>query len=436
MSDAVQIDALIALWSLLRHATRWLLNDELGRSDIAGAVGRYASGVAELWDRLPEALSATGLRHWEERLAAWRERGLPGDIAEPLAGSAPMSAALDVVEIAQRAHGSVTEAARAYFALGDALHLHWLLERIESLEVEGFWHANARGALRDELLSHQRTLTVALLERMSGRFDPQVLADWVASSDPAMRATRAMLESMRSLVRMDLCDRPRGRAPGGAVGGGSAVANGLSGRASASCLEEGMIADHGDGLALGPGSHRAIVEVKMLGARDDVAAPTRTAVPFAQGGQGGSHYVFPGMGFLQEVTSGDTTGGELSGRQDDVAGVGAITAAVAPAQDHFGHCALALFGLVASLEIDRRREAEGFGEGGREDANQPKDPSELHAVSPPGRERRSIVTAGRSQRGGMRRTASGSTTGRHAIKTGARRRTECPHITRPRGVRA
>ncbi len=201
--DAVQIDALIGIWSLLRHATRWLLNDPLGRSDIAGAVNRYASGVAELWDRLPETLAASGLRQWEERLAAWRERGLPGDIAEPLAGTPSLAAALDVVEIAQRAHGSVTEAARAYFALGDALHLDWLLERIENLEVEGFWHANARGALRDELLSHQRTLTVSLLERMDGRFDPEVLAAWIGSGEPTLHAARSMLESMRSLVRMD-----------------------------------------------------------------------------------------------------------------------------------------------------------------------------------------------------------------------------------------
>lgn len=224
--DVVQIDALISIWSLLRHATRWLLNDELGRSDISGAVGRYAGGVAELWDQLPEALTPSGLGRWEERLASWRERGLPGELAEPLAGAPALAAALDVVEIAQRAHVSVIDAARAYFALGDALYLDWLLDRIESLEVEGFWHANARGALRDELLSHQRTLTVRLLEQMQGRFEPEVLNAWIERGEDTMRSTRAMLESMRSLVRMDYATvlvAVRRVAQLAAVGSGGAI---------------------------------------------------------------------------------------------------------------------------------------------------------------------------------------------------------------------
>lgn len=57
--------------------------------------------------------------------------------------------------------------------------------------------------MRDELLSHQRTLTVRLLEEMQGRFEPEVLNAWIERGEDTMRSTRAMLESMRSLVRMD-----------------------------------------------------------------------------------------------------------------------------------------------------------------------------------------------------------------------------------------
>jgi glutamate dehydrogenase len=38
-----------------------------------------------------------------------------------------------------------------HFALGEALHLKWLMDKIEELPVEGRWHAHARGMLRDEL---------------------------------------------------------------------------------------------------------------------------------------------------------------------------------------------------------------------------------------------------------------------------------------------
>ena len=45
-----------------------------------------------------------------------------------------------------------------HFAVGEALNLKWLMEKVEELPVETRWHAHARGALRDELNAQQRSL--------------------------------------------------------------------------------------------------------------------------------------------------------------------------------------------------------------------------------------------------------------------------------------
>ena len=60
IAEAVQIDALLKMWDLLRNLTRWLLNHRGADLDIAGLVARYAPGVAELRASLPDALTAIG----------------------------------------------------------------------------------------------------------------------------------------------------------------------------------------------------------------------------------------------------------------------------------------------------------------------------------------------------------------------------------------
>jgi len=96
----------------------------------------------------------------------------------------------------------VDKVAAAYFGLGDALHTKWLLEAVESLPVEGRWHAQARGVLRDELQAQQRALVGQVLA--SGEGEPLQRAQaWLSRDDANLRYTLAMFADMRNLRGMD-----------------------------------------------------------------------------------------------------------------------------------------------------------------------------------------------------------------------------------------
>ena len=193
VSDAVQIEAVTAVWELIRAWTRWLLNRQDIQLDIAANVERYAAGVDELRSLLPGVLTEVG--HSTQTSAAdhWHQRGLDTQLSTSLSTLPALRQALDVVEVAHACKQSREQVARVFYELGGMLELDWLRDRIEELPVENSWHAQARGSLRDELAQQHRLLTVHVLE--SG----VTPGKWLARDDPSLRYTLGMLGEIRGL---------------------------------------------------------------------------------------------------------------------------------------------------------------------------------------------------------------------------------------------
>jgi len=96
----------------------------------------------------------------------------------------------------------VLDVARTYFGLGQALNLAWFGERIDTLPVDGRWHALARGSLRDELQSQQSALVAQVLQSGAGKPADRLTA-WLAREESGLRFTVAMLQEMRTQREMD-----------------------------------------------------------------------------------------------------------------------------------------------------------------------------------------------------------------------------------------
>jgi glutamate dehydrogenase len=198
-----QIDALLRIWNLMRHATRWLLNVP-GRLEIAGAVARYAPGVKALRGAL-DKVAADGDRVGAKvEMDRWVKAGFPWALGQSLAHLGALASAFDIVEVAGERKLPVERVAEVHFALGESLHLKWLMARIEELPVEGRWHAQARGTLRDELFSQQRALVAQVLATADGGASgADLVAAWLGRGDASLRFTLGMIADMRNQVAMD-----------------------------------------------------------------------------------------------------------------------------------------------------------------------------------------------------------------------------------------
>ena len=203
VSESVQIDALLVIWHLMRTMSRWLLSRPGAMPEITDAIERYGKGLNAVRDAIPSALSAPRRAGYDARLAQWKAKGIAEPLAIELAALPLLEAGTDIVEISHARKLSPVDVARAYFALGAALHLPWLYEQIEALPVDGRWQALARGALRDELGTQQRALVSQILST-SGKATPEAKVNaWLQRDDATLRFTQTMLADLLNQKVLD-----------------------------------------------------------------------------------------------------------------------------------------------------------------------------------------------------------------------------------------
>jgi glutamate dehydrogenase len=199
--ESVQIDALQVIWSLQRTFTRWLLSRPGAIPDIATAVDRYHDGFREIRageDILPDS-QRTG---YEASLGDWQAKGVPPELGSQLAALPYLEASADIIEIARVHSLRPIDVAKVHFRLGEALNLPWLVAQIDALPVEGRWHAVARGVLRDELGTQQRTLVQQVLAMPGDNADAKVM-HWLQRDDPSLNFTLAMLTELAAQKTLD-----------------------------------------------------------------------------------------------------------------------------------------------------------------------------------------------------------------------------------------
>jgi glutamate dehydrogenase len=199
--ESVQVDALQVIWNLQRSMTRWLLSRPGAIPGIATAVERYHDGFREI--RAGSGILPPTMRPaYDASYADWKNKGLPESLAKQLAALPYLEWCCDIIEVARARKLKPVDIAKAHFRLGEALKLPWLYAQIDTLAVDGRWHAVARGSLRDELAAQQRLLTMQVLDASGATADVK-LKHWIERDDASLRFTLAMLGELAAQKTLD-----------------------------------------------------------------------------------------------------------------------------------------------------------------------------------------------------------------------------------------
>jgi len=199
----VQSDLLLRLWELLRHATRWMLNQPGHVLAIAKQVEAYRPGVKALSDHLEQSRVETWRGDMDRTIERFTGDGVPKALAQHVAVVDALYPALDIVDIANAEGRKVEDVGWVYARLGDHFGLKWLRGQIEALPVDGMWHANARGSLRDQLYEQHRALTVRVLRSHPNKDPDGAIDAWLAENDTDTGRVHAMMADMQRLTRLD-----------------------------------------------------------------------------------------------------------------------------------------------------------------------------------------------------------------------------------------
>ena len=198
----------IEIRTLTERATRWLVNNRRRPVDITSAVGQFRDGVRAVQEALPELMTGRDREHYDKRLKAYQDAGVPRDLASATAALPSAYAALTIVQTAGAGQLDVREVAAVHFVLGHRLGLDRLLARVVELPRDDRWQTMARAALRDDLHGVHSQLVAEVLATTGGAGTAKEQVSAWEKATPAVadsiRTLRLICEAKPDLARVSV----------------------------------------------------------------------------------------------------------------------------------------------------------------------------------------------------------------------------------------
>ncbi len=204
LNASVQIRMVARIASLLRNATRRLLQRAERAGSIQEDVDRYRGTVeylrAEIEGLLPD--------DEREALVGNREalvnEGVAADLAMYAAQAPFLFSALDITEIAARGTRGqqLSRVAKVYFGLARHMPLEWLRTGIEQLPVEGHWQSIARGTLRENYFRFRSSLTARIIDETK-KSNGSLVESWMRHHEEEVAHVMRIFDDIRTSGSVD-----------------------------------------------------------------------------------------------------------------------------------------------------------------------------------------------------------------------------------------
>ncbi len=199
-----QIEAFVAIWKFVRQTIRWVLNNLGHNLKIEQQYNELNKGVNQFRKDFTKYINDADKAAMKRVINAIDKQGFSNDLAQNVAALPYLSAALDVVKVANKQNVSVKDAADLYFPLGKTLNLIWLQNMIERLAVSNQWHVHARGGLRDDLTEYHAQLTASLLKRYGKQKNSdEILSEWSLEFGRKVKNVKGMMTSIKNEKDVD-----------------------------------------------------------------------------------------------------------------------------------------------------------------------------------------------------------------------------------------
>jgi len=135
----------------------------------------------------------------EQVAAERREIGVPAELAHRSATWRLLHTIFDMIELAERVDVDPLDACASYWEVFDRLDLMWLWDAVGSLPRSDRWQTQARGALRDDLMSGLAELAASVHNGGGGTIDA-----WMAANERAVQRVTSLLTEVRRADSFDV----------------------------------------------------------------------------------------------------------------------------------------------------------------------------------------------------------------------------------------
>jgi glutamate dehydrogenase len=193
----LQLELYAAVQDLLLDRIIWFLRNADLSKGLAKVVAHYRDGIAAVEAALDGALSEESSSARAARKAKLVEAGVPEELAGRLANLPSLTAAPDIVLVADRTGKPIGEVAATYFAAGAFFRLDRMTSAASNIPIADYFDRLALDRARDSIGEAERRLAAAMVG--DGAAGAPAVAAWVKPrSDEVERVRLAVHEIANS----------------------------------------------------------------------------------------------------------------------------------------------------------------------------------------------------------------------------------------------
>ncbi|QTJ64948.1 NAD-glutamate dehydrogenase [Rhodococcus sp. ZPP] len=202
---ALEDDLILESGRVLDRASRWFLTNRPQPLAVGAEIARYSTDVRKMSPKVPHLLKGHQVEDLETRVRPLILRGAPEGIAFEVFRLLDLYCLLDISDVSDIAERDIDEVAELYYELDAHLGIDWLLSAVSTLARGDRWHSLARLALRDDLYSSLRQLTMEVL--LGGEPDEsprEKIDDWESTNASRLGRARSALTEIFESGTLDL----------------------------------------------------------------------------------------------------------------------------------------------------------------------------------------------------------------------------------------
>src|SRR5206468_3383031 len=161
---------------------------------LAGIIEHYRSGVAAVEAALDRALTGEIATARTAREAELKAAGVPDTLARKIASLPALTAAPDIVVVADRAGQNIAEVAATYFAAESFFRLDRIARAARAIKVSDYFDRLALDRALDSIGDAERRLAAAMAG--NGAAGPAAVENWVAGRKGEVERIRASVHEI------------------------------------------------------------------------------------------------------------------------------------------------------------------------------------------------------------------------------------------------
>jgi glutamate dehydrogenase len=190
----LQLDLYAAVQRLLRDRVVWFLRNVDLTKGLVGLVAHYSNGIAAVEVALDRALTPEELTARDDRTAELTAAGVPADLARRLAGLHWLTAAPDIVLVAERTGEKIADVAATFFATESFFKLDRITRAAREIKVSDYFDRLALDRALDSIGDAERRLAAAMTS--AGTAGHAAVEAWVATRAADVHRIRAAVHEI------------------------------------------------------------------------------------------------------------------------------------------------------------------------------------------------------------------------------------------------